>query len=67
MARGAGGPSLPQLFRHRRIFGNSNASSENFQTSTVCKDKCFEIYQKIVEPTLLYRYHNASAGWKRIF
>ena len=54
MAGGQRGDGL-QCFRNRRIFGNFNASSENFLTSAVGKDKSLKYYRKIIElgpPTL---------------
>ena len=44
-----------QSFRKRQVFGNFNASSENFRTFAVGKDNSFEFYREIVElvpPTL---------------
>ena len=40
-------------------FGNFKASSENYQTFAVSKDKGFGFYRKIIElAPLLYRYHD---------
>ena len=41
MAGGTEGAMAPQFFRHRRIFGNSNVSSENVWIFAVGKDKGF--------------------------
>ena len=38
-----------QFFRNRRIFEGVNASSENFRTFGVSKNKSFEFYRKIIE------------------
>ena len=48
MAGGQGAMPL-QLFESRRIFGNVDASSENFQTFVVSKDKGFEVHRKVIE------------------
>ena len=52
---GGEGATPTKFFQNRRIFGNSNASSENFWTFAAGKDKGFEFYRKIFElgpPTL---------------
>ena len=44
-----------QFFQYSWIFGNFNASSENFWILAVSKDKGFEFYRNIIElgpPTL---------------
>ena len=40
--KGAGSHG-PQFFRNRKIFGKFNASSENYETFALGKDKGFEI------------------------
>ena len=44
-----GARGMPQVFRNCRMFGNFNASSENFRMFAVSKDKGFEFYRKIIE------------------
>ena len=39
----------PNFFEIRPIFGNFDASSENFRTFAVGREKGFELYQKIIE------------------
>ena len=47
---GGGQGAIPlKLFGNRRIFGNVDASSENFQTFVVSKDKGFEVHRTIIE------------------
>ena len=66
MAGRGRGPCHLQIFFRSSDFGNFNASSENFQTYAVSKDKGFEAYLKIIElgsPILQVPRHPWVSAW----
>ena len=46
---GRQGSMATQFFRNRQMFGNFDASSEDFWTFAVGKNKSFEFYRKVIE------------------